>query len=141
MSSQHKFPGLVILTGDDGEFLGILSFVLNSEGFRTLSAIGDAALESLLQQEPPQLVVLDTFDGLSRVGVAVEGVRRHTQGPIIILATQQDFPAVRHAYGSEQVDVIPKPFPMKDLLTRMTARLEAGLNKKGGGLPSAPPLT
>lgn len=129
MSSELRYPGLVVITGHDGELLGVLALVLRKEGFHALTATGDAALGGLLQREPAQLVVLDTTDCPARALAMIENVRRHGNPPIIILAPQQDVTTVRQAYGPDQVDVIPKPFPMQDLLTLVAARLEAGENK------------
>ena len=130
----------ILLVEDDPEIRSLLAALLQREGFSVDTADGGAAMDTLLDQRVPDLVVLDLMlpgeDGLSICRrLRARGQR---MGILILTAKSEDIDRiVGLELGAD--DYLGKPFNPRELL----ARIRAILRRAGGDAPApasqAPP--
>ncbi len=115
-------PLSILVVDDDFELRGLLQRFLGEHGFHVRTAENGAAMDRVLEREPPDLVVLDLMmpgeDGLSicrRLRAAGEAV------PIIMLTAKGD--PVDRILGLEMGadDYLAKPFTPRELVARIAA--------------------
>lgn len=115
-------PTSILVVDDDAELRTLLQRFLGEHGYQVRTAEGGAALDKMLERDPPDLVVLDLMmpgeDGLSicrRLRAAGETV------PIIMLTAKGD--PVDRIVGLEMGadDYLAKPFTPRELVARIVA--------------------
>lgn len=130
---SEKQP-LIYLVDDDAGIRELLSEYLGSQGFLIQTASGGAALDTLLANAKPDLLVLDLMmpgeDGLS--------IARRLKGgpespPIIMLSAKGE--DIDRIVGLEvgADDYLAKPFNPRELLARIRAVM-----RRGSRIPSQP---
>jgi two-component system, OmpR family, phosphate regulon response regulator OmpR len=113
----------ILVVDDDPKLRDLLAQYLGREGFRVRTANDGNAMDQLLAQSPPDLVVLDLMlpgeDGLS----IARRLRSGTDIPVIILSARGD--EVDRIVGLEvgADDYLAKPFSPRELLARIRAVL------------------
>ncbi|HHT21571.1 MAG TPA: response regulator transcription factor [Tissierellia bacterium] len=113
----------ILVCDDDKEINRIITKVLTTENYRTLSAYDGHQVLELAAKEPLDLILLDIMmpylDGLS----ALQQLREEQNIPIIILsAKSQESDKVRGlSLGAD--DYITKPFSNAELLARVKSAL------------------
>jgi two-component system OmpR family response regulator len=119
----------ILIVEDDREIRSLLADFLAREGFLALGAEDGAAMDRVLAQTRPDLVVLDLMlpgeDGLS----ICRRLRAKGALPIVMLTAKVD--DVDRIVGLEigADDYLPKPFNPRELL----ARIRAVLRRADGG--------
>ena len=116
-------PPKILVVDDDPLILEMLSMQLKSKGFQIMIARdGDQAL-SVIEQEKPDLVLLDLM--MPRVdGMTVcEQVREYSLVPIIIISAvgHEDQKVKALDIGAD--DYLTKPFGIRELLARVRVAL------------------
>lgn len=113
-------PARIYIVDDDDDLLSALGDYLGRHGYETKAANGGAALDRLLAEGLPGLVVLDVMmpgeDGLSICRrLSAMGV------PVLMLSALGD--ATDRIVGLETgaADYLPKPFEPRELLARVRA--------------------
>lgn len=116
----------LLLVDDDVELRELIPEYLGNQGFR-VAAVQDAEeMDAWLENETPELVILDLMlpgeDGLS----IAKRLKASTRIPIIILSAQGD--EIDRIVGLEvgADDYLPKPFNPRELLARIRAVLRRG---------------
>ena len=113
----------ILVIEDEQNINDILTFSLNKEGYKTLSALdGVKGLEMALT-ENPDLILLDVMlPGLDGWEVCKK-VRESSQVPIIMLTARED--EVDKVLGLElgADDYITKPYSMRELAARVKANI------------------
>lgn len=113
----------ILVIEDEQNINDILTFSLNKEGYKTLSALdGIKGLEMALT-ENPDLILLDVMlPGLDGWEVCKK-VRESSQVPIIMLTARED--EVDKVLGLElgADDYITKPYSMRELAARVKANI------------------
>lgn len=115
-------PHLAVVD-DEADVAALISRYLGAQGFRVSELHDGAALDALLTNDPPSLVLLDLGlpgeDGL----VLARRLREHTRAGLIIVSGRGD--AVDRIVGLEigADDYITKPFDLRELLARVKAVL------------------
>lgn len=113
----------ILVIEDEQNINDILTFSLNKEGYKTLSALdGVKGLEMALT-ENPDLILLDVMlPGLDGWEVCKK-VRETSQVPIIMLTARED--EVDKVLGLElgADDYITKPYSMRELAARVKANI------------------
>jgi DNA-binding response OmpR family regulator len=117
----------VLVVDDDPDLLDLVSFNLRKAGFWVGTADDGAQALSKVRSFSPDLMLLDVMmpelDGLE----ICEMLRRDpaTAGiPIILLTALSSELARINGLGSGADDYVTKPFSVKDLVARVTARLQ-----------------
>ena len=122
MTSQAK----ILVIEDEEEIIRLLTFRLEQEGYEVLSA--DNGVEGLrvLQQENPNLVVLDVMMPRMNGWETCKRIRQYSDVPIIMLtALGQETDKVRGLeLGAD--DYVTKPFSLAELVARVRAALRRG---------------
>jgi diguanylate cyclase (GGDEF)-like protein len=116
----------VLVVEDDATMAGALADALSQSGYQVDCAKdGDEGLRRALQT-PPDVVLLDVnLPGMSGFDAAAS-LRRATPTrgvPILFFSGAADLPARVRDVGLEQVDFMPKPFTLDELLTRIQQAL------------------
>jgi DNA-binding response OmpR family regulator len=113
----------ILVVDDDPKLRDLLAQYLGREGFRVRIANDGNAMDLLIAESPPDLVVLDLMlpgeDGLS----IARRLRGGTDIPVIILSARGD--EVDRIVGLEvgADDYLAKPFSPRELLARIRAVL------------------
>jgi two-component system phosphate regulon response regulator OmpR len=120
-------PVRTIVVDDDQEMRSLLQRYLSGEGYSVRSVADAKALDTALQREPADIIILDLMmpgeDGLS-VCRRLRATGDTT--PIIMLTAKGD--PIDRILGLEMGadDYLPKPFTPRELLARMSAILRRG---------------
>lgn len=106
---------------DDDVYIGdLLEEVLQREGYRVLRAYSGTEALYLLQQQRPDLVLLD----LMLPGLSGEEVLPHLQGlPVIVLSAKADIQGKIDLLLGGAADYVTKPFDTGELLARIAVQL------------------
>jgi two-component system, OmpR family, response regulator VicR len=119
----------ILLVDDDQELLELLSFVVQRAGLRPMVARDGASALKLLDEQRPDLLVLDVRLGDGDGLQVLEAVRRcHTLPVIMLSALDSEDDKVR-ALELGADDYVTKPFAFRELV----ARIRAGLRKRAPG--------
>lgn len=120
---------LILVVDDEQVMRQYVQRVLQIKKFRTVSASNGLEALALLQQEEPDLIILDLMmphmDGLT----TCRQIRRTSTTPIIVLSALDDEPRKVDALESGADDYLTKPFGAAEL----TARVKAVLRRVGTG--------
>jgi diguanylate cyclase (GGDEF)-like protein len=128
-AAAARAPGRILVVEDDAATAAALADTLADEGYRVDRASdGDECLR-LAQAATPDLVLLDVnLPGMSGFEAAAS-LRRATPTrgvPILFLSAAGDLPARVRGVRLEQVDFMPKPFSLDELLARIQQALGQG---------------
>jgi two-component system KDP operon response regulator KdpE len=124
----------VLVVDDEPKLARAVQAILTANGYEPILAeTGEQAL-SLLDREPPDLVLLDlALPGIDGLAVC-RAIRQDRQldVPIVILSAQGDEDAKVEALDLGADDYLTKPFGARELLARMRAAL-----RRAGGRPAS----
>jgi len=128
-------PIHIAILDDEAEITLLLAGYLQSHGYRVSQLHHGAALLQLMQQDTPQLVLLDLgLPGEDGFSIARQ-LREHWQCGLVIVTGRGD--AVDKVVGLEvgADDYVTKPFDLRELLARIKAvlRRTSGGGAAGGG--------
>jgi two-component system, cell cycle response regulator len=119
----------ILIVEDDQATASALADTLADEGYRVERAADGPACLSQARSMTPDLVLLDVnLPGMSGFDTATQ-LRRSTatrSTPILFLSGATDLPARVRDVRLEQVDFMPKPFSLEELLTRIQQALGQG---------------
>ena len=113
----------ILVIEDEKAIVDILTFNLEREGYRVLTAFDGEAGVDLAKRENPDLILLDLMlpkmDGYE----VCKYVRRNMSTPIIMLTAREE--EVDKVLGLElgADDYITKPFSMRELMARVKANI------------------
>ncbi|MGZ6143748.1 MAG: response regulator [Myxococcales bacterium] len=122
-------PVHIAILDDEAEITLLLAGYLQSHGYRVSQLHNGPALLQLMQQDTPQLVLLDLgLPGEDGFSIARQ-LREHWQCGLVIVTGRGD--AVDKVVGLEvgADDYVTKPFDLRELL----ARIKAVLRRTSGG--------
>jgi DNA-binding response OmpR family regulator len=115
---------LIMVVDDDHEILKLVTIILKLEGFEVVSASdGKSGLE-LLEQQNPDLILLDImmpgeYNGLD----VLYYIRERSSVPVIMLTAHSHPASIRKALEDGADDYIVKPFSAQVLVARIQAKL------------------
>ena len=118
---MHKRRILVV--DDDRGMLKLVSTTLQSNGFEILTASGCTEAIQLIQQELPDLIILDILLPVSDGFDVCSRVREWSQVPIIILSALDDEGTKVKCFELGADDYLTKPFGIRELRARIKAVL------------------
>ncbi len=116
----------ILIVDDEADLLAVLRFGLEAEGFEVIHASdGEEALKRA-REGHPDLMVLDLMlpklDGY-KVCRALKFDERYRTLPIIILSARSSEQDKQLALSMGADAFVTKPYEMRDLVTRIRARL------------------
>ena len=116
----------ILLIEDEYELVRLLSFRFQQEGYEVLSAANGVDGLRILQQEHPQLVMLDVMMPRMNGWETCKRIREYSDVPIIMLtALGQETDKVRGLeLGAD--DYVTKPFSLAEVIARVRAALRRG---------------
>jgi len=106
----------ILIVDDDAKLRSLLVKYLNSYGFETLTLASGAGVQKTIQEERPDLVILDGLEILKEI-------RGRSRIPVIMLTAkgEETDRIVGLELGAD--DYLPKPFNPRELLARMNSVL------------------
>ena len=114
-------PMRILIVDDDPPSVKMIGFLLREEGYTVLTAHSGPAALSMLNDEIPDLVILDVMmpgmDGLE----VCRRIRRITDLPIIFLSARGETSDRVAGLDVGADDYLPKPFEPSELLARVRA--------------------
>jgi two-component system alkaline phosphatase synthesis response regulator PhoP len=124
--SDRKGKNSVLVVDDEKDLLDLISYNLQRNGFKVLTATtGDAALE-IASRDLPNLILLDLMlPGMNGTEVArkLKSDSRTANIPIIMLTAKSEETDVVVGLTLGADDYVTKPFSMKILLARLNTVL------------------
>lgn len=126
---------LILIVDDDEKLLHMLRRTLIYEGYQVLTATSGLEALAWLQEQPPDLIVLDwLLPGLSGVEVAARLRAAGDSTPILMLTAKDAVEDRVEGLDSGADDYLVKPFAPVELL----ARIRALLRRAGASRPEQP---
>jgi YD repeat-containing protein len=111
----------ILIVDDDPPSVKMIGFLLREEGYTVLTANSGPEALQMLQEEMPDLVILDVMmpgmDGLE----VCRRIRRSTDLPIIFLSARGETADRVAGLDVGADDYLPKPFEPAELLARVRA--------------------
>jgi DNA-binding response OmpR family regulator len=120
---------LILVADDDDDVRDLVAFRLQRAGFEVVEARDGQEALRLARERVPDLCLLDVM--MPRLdGYELTRELRSSQGldgiPIVLLTASVQDAAVSKGFEAGADDYIKKPFSPQELLTRVSAMLEAG---------------
>ncbi len=123
-------PAKVLLADDDQGLLHTLTWILRDKGYEVIALSDGEDLLRRLEEEGPDLLMLDIMmpkvDGL-QILEQVKRLERWRDLPVLMISSMQPEEATVRSLGLGAADFIPKPFRVRELLARVEARLKNAL--------------
>ena len=124
----------ILVVDDEALLVKGIRFNLQNEGYEVITGSDGLEAVQLVQEEQPDLVVLDVMmpnmDGLQ----ACDKIREFSDIPIILLTAKTDDMDKLMGFDHGADDYLTKPFNILEL----KARIRALLRRTGGGTNAAP---
>lgn len=140
--SQGKAAAKILIVDDEQDIIRLLSFALQAEGYQIITALNGLDALKYVQQERPDIVVLDVMmPGMDGIEVCAElRSKPETAGlPIIMLSALGQVADRVRGLRAGADDYVPKPVNLEEL----SARIAAILNRvqRSAAAPAAPTIT
>jgi DNA-binding response OmpR family regulator len=121
---MHK----ILVIDDNPDVLDILRIALEIEGYEVMVANGGTAGLTKLQEECPDLILLDySMPDMSGIDVAKQARMVHDDLPIIFITAHGNF-ADPEIKTISKAALVPKPFMLSTLSHRVTTMLQNPVN-------------
>ncbi len=121
----------ILVVDDEHEILRYLQRGLTFEGFRSSTAADGESALALVEQDLPDLVVLDIMlPGIDGLVVCEQLRQRHPNLPILMLTARDSVPDRVAGLESGADDYLVKPFAFIELLARIRALLRRASRKE-----------
>lgn len=112
----------ILIIDDDEMLVELFSFLLTSHGYEVLRAFGGAEGLKKIEEEKPDLVLLDLMMPEIDGWQVCQDVRKFSQVPIIVISALDHPAMIARALDAGADDYLVKPVPSGVLLARI-ARL------------------
>src|SRR6266545_4010365 len=123
LNDEERVPLRLLVVDDDRRLLGILEKGFALRGYDVVAVSDSAEALDYLENQPPDLVVLDIMmpglDGLRLCRL----IRRQTLVPIIMLTARDSVPEKVQGLEAGADDYLVKPFVFDELAARVSALL------------------
>ena len=119
-SGDGQQPKKVLIVDDDDEVASTLGSMIERHGFQTVRAENGAVALSKIQNERPDVILLDivmpVMDGFQLLSV-LRKMPEARDIPVIILSVRSDDATVSAAWQGGATLYLPKPFSSRELIT------------------------
>ncbi len=109
----------ILLVEDDKSIISNLSELLLSEGFSVRTAVGQRDAIASVEQEQPDLVLLDIFLADGNGFAVCSAIKSSYNIPVIFLTASGDEYSTVTGFDLGADDYIPKPFRPRELISRI----------------------
>ncbi len=125
----------IICVDDDEGLQTVVGHYLEEQGYKVLSALSGSELQSKLQSDAADAILLDLMLPDSQGLDLIRTIREKTNAPIIIVSGKDD--TTEKIIGLEMGadDYMTKPFAMRELSARLKAILRRSGNNDQSGSP------
>src|ERR687887_2705130 len=121
--------GKILVADDDQSLVRTLTWILKENGYDVVVAPGGEGLMGKLEQERPNLLLLDIMmpkvDGLQLLA-KMKSDDRFRDLPVLMISSMPPEEATVKSLGLGAADFISKPFRVRELLARVKAHLRVG---------------
>ena len=119
----------ILVADDDPALVKTLTWILKEHGYEVITAPGGEGLLGKLEEEKPDLLLLDIMmpklDGLQLLE-RLKGDERYKDLPVLMVSSMPPEEATVKSLGLGAADFISKPFRVRELLARVEAHLRVG---------------
>ncbi len=116
---------LIVIIEDEQDLLNLLEYHLQREGYRTFAALSTKPVEKLLQEERPDLMIVDrNLPGVEGSKFVYALRQQGVDIPVIFLSAKNAPHEVEEGFLRGGDDYMTKPFNIKELLYRVKAILK-----------------
>ncbi len=116
---------------DDSEINSILTELLRSNGYETVSALDGGRASILLREEQPDLVLMDLMLPYKDGGTLIAELREHSDVPVIVISAKSMMETKLEMLRMGADDYIIKPFDLDEVLVRVEVMLRrSGMGQK-----------
>ena len=126
-------PAKILVADDDQALLQTLTTILRGKGYDVVPVPGGVGLMEQLEQEAPDLLMLDIMmpkiDGLQLLQ-QVKDDERWRDLPVLMISSMAPEEGTVRSLGLGASDFIGKPFRVKELTARIDAHLRTGVALK-----------
>lgn len=123
-ASNDQPPASILILDDEAMVSSLLAQFLGRRGYRVRTAANGREALALVEQEIPQMIVLDMYmPGMN--GLEVLRALRDRQYPngVIALTASQDVPLLKEALDLGAFDVLSKPVDLRQVELMVTVKL------------------
>jgi two-component system response regulator VicR len=113
----------ILLVDDDRELIDLLAFALKRNGLDTMAAHDGPSALRLMEEQRPDLVVLDINLGTSSGLDVLKELRRQSSLPVIMLTALDSEEDKVRGLETGADDYLTKPFSHRELIARIRAQL------------------
>lgn len=113
----------ILIVDDDRDLVDLLHFALHRAGFEARTAYDGPTAVKLLEDDEPDLVVLDVNLGAWNGFELLKDIRRHSQVPVIMLTGLHTEDEKVRGLDLGADDYMTKPFSHRELVARIRANL------------------
>src|SRR5438046_761871 len=122
-------PAKILVADDDQSLVRTLTWILKEHGYTVVAVPGGEGLLTKLEEERPQLLLLDIMmpkvDGLQLLE-RLKSDERYRDLPVLMVSSMPPEEATVKSLGLGAADFIAKPFRVRELLARVEAHLRVG---------------
>jgi CheY-like chemotaxis protein len=131
-----RSPRRILIVDDDTTIVGLLEQYFEDAGYRVEFALHGGDALTLIQHDPPDLVLLDiAMPGMDGVQVLRRILALEAAPPVIIVTGHTEGALAEQTRALGAVDYITKPFDLPRLRRAVNTALASG--SEGTGNPAA----
>jgi DNA-binding response OmpR family regulator len=115
----------ILICDDEQEILDITRMILEDEGFTVTAVLDSLSVESLIEKEKPDVLLIDLWmPGLSGDQVVKKLRNNANVGniPIVVISASRDGKEIAYASGAD--DFLEKPYDINSLISVVTKHLD-----------------
>jgi two-component system alkaline phosphatase synthesis response regulator PhoP len=122
---------LIAVIEDEQDLLDLLEYHLQKEGYETFGSVTVRPVEKLLEEERPDLMIVDrNLPGVEGSEFVRKIRKSGVDVPVIFLSAKASDSEIEEGFLRGGDDYVTKPFNIKELLLRVKAMLR----RSGGGV-------
>lgn len=124
MPKGYSVSGLILIVEDEQDILELMEYHLAKEGFETIGFLNTKHVQTALEEEDVDLILMDrNLPGIEG-SEFVESLRKKGfNTPVIFVSAKHKDEDVEEGFERGGDDYIAKPFSMKELVLRVRALL------------------
>jgi len=124
---------LIVIIEDEEDLLELLEYQLAKEGYEALGFLSTKKVEDFLEQEEPDLLIVDrNLPGIEGSEFVRDMRKKGYDAPVIFVSAKDSDKNIEEGFLRGGDDYITKPYNINELLLRIKAVLRRTKEAKGG---------